>query len=328
MVKRVLVTGVAGYIGSHVLADLVSRFGSSLEIFGLDNHSSSRPTTNLELSDMYVTDLCNTAAITEVLGEIRPDFIVHLAGNRFARRSLTAPAGVYRDNVVGTMSLCLAIAESGIKPSVVFSSSCSVYGHPKSAAKEETSISPISPYGRSKAFAEGVLRDFSTAHGFHAISLRYFNVIGRRTPGLPDLGREGLIASAIAAHLSGQPLGIYGTNLPTRDGTCLRDYVSVADIARAHSFVIQKLLDSPRTDYDVYNIASGRTSSVLEVVSALGSALKTQIPTRALPASPADPVSVSADATRFGSEFGWLPSADLVEIFRDFDLSPYRDEFG
>lgn len=316
MSTRILITGISGYIGSHVLRALLAAIDTDVEIAGIDNFSTGFRHALLDQVTTYELDITDVKSVRSVLDEVSPQIIIHLAGDRLARSSQAAPRGVYFTNVCGTTSLCDAASSLKDPPAIIFSSSCSVYGNPSGPVVESAPINPVSPYGRSKAMCELILKDFSRAFGFQQVSLRYFNAAGHRAPALPDLGREGLIANALRAALTGNPLGVFGTDLPTPDGTCLRDYVSVEDIATAHVVLVRHFMRGLPLRHDTYNIASGNVSSVLEVIRGVERHVGKPIYIESRPAAEADPVSVSADPSRFFQDFGWMPEVSLDGILR------------
>ena len=312
--KRILITGVSGYVGSHVLDSLV-RSGMDLSlIFGVDNFSTSHKTNALEQISFHNVDLCNFSETIELIRIVEPDIVIHLAGNRFARRSNEFPFEVYSSNTIATINLCEALRITNPKAFIVFSSSCSVYGNANTVVVESHALDPISPYGRSKVACENALLDFKESGGPVPVVLRYFNAAGYFPGGLPDQHRQGLLSNLVYHCRNKLDFPIYGTELDTRDGTCVRDYISVRDIARAHLYLISNISERGSTDSEIYNLGTGNGSTVLEIVNAFNMTLKQNVKVRDEPPSPMDPLNITADFSKFSKEFDWFAEDDLETI--------------
>jgi UDP-glucose 4-epimerase len=314
--KSVLITGVAGYIGSHVLAGLLAEGYAPQDIYGIDNFVTGERFPLLDLINFTELDLQDLPSTIAKIGQISPDVIIHLAGNRFARQSTSDPFNVYSSNVISTINLAEAVRICGNGPDIIFSSSCSVYGNPVGTALETDPLNPISPYGRSKVFCEQILEDFSKSGGGTPIILRYFNAAGYFPPARSDEAREGLLANLIHHANNQTDLPIFGTSLPTPDGTCIRDYVSVMDIASAHLAILRYLKLGLRPNHLSYNIGSGVGTSVLEIVDMFNRQLHCAVGVTAMPSANADPSIVSADSSRFAAEFDWNAQDDVATIIR------------
>lgn len=307
----VLITGVAGYIGSHVLATLISEGYSPNNLHGIDNFATGERFPLLDLIDFKELDLLDLPSTIKVITEIKPNVIIHLAGNRFARKSTSNPFNVYSSNVTATINLAEAVRICGHRPYIIFSSSCSVYGDSQRVAQETDPFNPISPYGRSKVFCEQILEDFFKADGGTPIVLRYFNAAGYFPPARSDNAKEGLLANLLHHAKNKTKLPIFGISLPTPDGTCIRDYVSVEDIARAHMAILKNLESGHQPEHVAYNIGTGVGTSVLEIVSMFNRQLDCHVEVNAQPSVTADPAVVSADSSRFENEFSWHPQIDV-----------------
>jgi UDP-glucose-4-epimerase GalE len=316
----VLVTGAAGYIGSHVLAGLIADGYPKDLIFGLDNFASGfqHPLLNqIGFSEVDLTDISSTSRIIE---EVRPDVVIHLAGNRYARKSLSNPIDVYSSNTTCTTVVSESIRRLEKKVFIVFSSSCAVYGDKKSVVKEDDQFYPVSPYGRSKIMCEQILEDFHLAGGAIPISLRYFNAAGLFPPGAADTSREGLFANLIHHANSGTKVPVFGDDLPTRDGSCVRDYISVRDIAKAHIAVLDRILNGYYPKFSSYNLGTGIGHSVFEVINLFNSLIERSVEVDIQPASNGDPFDIAANSARFSSEFDWNPNDSIKTIIKS--LSP------
>ena len=314
--KSVLITGVAGYIGSHVLASLLTDGYSPKDVYGIDNFVTGEKFPLLDLINFTELDLRDLPSTIAKVGEINPDVVIHLAGNRFARQSTSNPFNVYSPNVNSTINLAEAVRICGNRPDIIFSSSCSVYGNSVGTALETDPLKPISPYGRSKVFCEQILEDFSKSGGGAPIILRYFNAAGYFPPARSDEAREGLLANLIHHAKNQTDLPIFGTSLPTPDGTCIRDYVSVMDIARAHLAILRYLKLGLRPNHLSYNIGSGVGTSVLEIVDMFNRQAHCAIGVTAMPSANADPSIISADSSRFATEFNWHAQDDVTTIIK------------
>ena len=314
----VLVTGGAGYVGSHV--------AKALALAGM------RPVTVDDLragnrwavrwGPLEVCDIGDRAGLDAIFARWRPEAVIHLAADALVGQSMRDPGRYWKNNVAGTLTLLEAGLASGCRK-LVFSSSCAVYGTPEISSHdhsidENTPTRPINPYGRSKLVAEQMLADHAMAHDLRHVNLRYFNAAGADPDGEIGECREletHLIPLAIDAILGhGPPLGILGTDHPTADGTAIRDYVHVADLARAHLRALTHLLDGgePMT----VNLGTGRGHSVLEVVHCLERISGHSVPRHDRPRRPGDPPILVADTTRARDALGLELALGLDDILR------------
>lgn len=311
---RIVVTGAAGYVGSHVVGAL-NRCGVKAEsILAVDDLSRGYPELPRGLCQSTRADVRDGHEMFRLLKSWRPTVVVHLAGLRDARESSVQPGRYYSVNVEGTNSLASVCSELGSVRGMVFASSCSVYGSTDSPVNEDSPIAPISPYARSKAAAEALLRDHSAAGGVAPVILRFFNAAGAQPPGRPDTRSKGILAALATSARLGQPFPLLGNDRKTPDGTCIRDYVHVADIATAHVQVCKMLAADCSPHFVEYNIGPGTSASVLQVIEAFTRVTRRGIEIDVQPSAAADPDLVTGDYSRFEHEFGVRRPRSLDEI--------------
>jgi UDP-glucose 4-epimerase len=310
---KILVTGGAGYIGSHVVKVLGQR---GYEILVYDNLSTGHEWAVL-YGRLVKGDLSDKVFLDKIIKEFNPDAIMHFAAFIQVEESVIEPLKYYRNNTVNTLNLLEIMQKNGIK-NFIFSSTASVYGIPeKIPVDEDTPINPINPYGSSKAAVEWILNDLSQASDFNYVSLRYFNVAGA-----DPVGRIGQ-AYKEATHLITRALKtakgifdklqIFGTDYPTTDGTCIRDYIHVDDLAMAHLITLDYLLDKGKSN--VFNCGYGYGYSVKEVVEAVKKITHIDFKTEEVGRRPGDPPVLVADSSKLKSELNWKPvHADLEYI--------------
>lgn len=305
----VLVTGGAGYIGSHTVLALTDR-GERVVV--LDNmstgFSSAVPTT----VPLVVGDMGDEALVKATIAEHGIDAIIHFAAKIVVPESVSDPLGYYLNNTVKSRSLIAAAVESGVSR-IIFSSTAAVYGEPDvERVAEETPTDPVSPYGRSKLMTEWMLRDASRAHGLGYVVLRYFNVAGADPKGRTGQSTPRathLIKVACQTALGQRPfLEVFGTDFPTPDGSCLRDYIHVADLARAHVQALDHLRNGG--DNLTLNCGYGRGYSVLDVVETVKRVSGVDFDVRMAPRRAGDPASIVATGEKVRAELGWTPELD------------------
>jgi UDP-glucose 4-epimerase len=311
--RCVLVVGGCGYVGSHMVKALVE---AGHRVVVLDNLSTGFRDALLG-GELVVGDCGDRALVRSLLGAYPIEGVLHFAGSIAVGESVQRPLFYYDNNVGRSVALFEAISEAGPVP-IVFSSSAAVYGAVDAPTiPEGHAMAPISPYGRTKAWVEQILRDCEGACGLRSISLRYFNAAGA-----DPLGRIGerhdpethLIPLAIASALGrGAPLRLFGRDYDTPDGTCIRDYVHVDDLAQAHLLALEALWAGAPTT--AYNLGNGSGFSVLEVLSAVGEVSGRPVPFVDAPRRSGDPARLVADASRIRRELGWAPKwSDLRAI--------------
>jgi UDP-glucose-4-epimerase GalE len=311
---RVLVTGGAGYIGSHVVQALESA-GHSVVVL---DRRSPRPGLFGPSVESIEADVRDAQALDAVLAGSHWDGVIHLAALKSVAASVADPAAYFASNVVGTLRLLEAMDRASVGP-IVFSSSCAVYGTPDSLPiGEETVPHPENPYGESKLLVERMLPWFDAARDIRFLSLRYFNAAGAALDGSNgEDWREAvnLVPVVIEAALGrGRPVDVFGGDYPTPDGTAIRDYVHVVDLANAHLRALEHLVSGAPSD--VVNLGTGRGSSVLEVIDAVGRAAGRPVPHQLAPRRPGDPAAVWADSRRAQQLLGWTAAFGLDEIVR------------
>lgn len=308
----VLVTGGAGYIGSHI----VRAFGlAGLECVVVDDLSSGH--REFVPDDVAFVDasILDSAIVAKAMVEHEVEAVVHLAGYKYAGVSVQRPLHTYEQNVQGTVSLLQAMKEAGVGK-IVFSSSAAVYGTPDvDLVTETTATAPESPYGESKLIGEWLLRDAARAFQLDHTSLRYFNVVGSAVPDLYDTSPHNLFPLVIEALLEGRTPRINGDDYPTPDGTCVRDYIHVADLAEAHVVAAQKLLEGDRLE-PVYNLGSGDGVSVRQIMDAVAAATGIEFEPEIAPRRPGDPARIVASGELAARDLDWTMRYSVDEMVR------------
>ena len=297
----VLVTGGAGYIGSHI----VRAFGlAGLETVVVDDLSSGHREFVPEGVTFVDATILDQTIMAKAMVEHEVEAVVHLAGFKYAGVSVKRPLHTYEQNVQGTVSLLQAMHEAEVDK-IVFSSSAAVYGTPDvDLVTETTATAPESPYGESKLIGEWLLRDSARAFPLHHASLRYFNVVGSAVPDLYDSSPHNLFPLVIEALLEGRTPRINGDDYPTPDGTCVRDYIHVADLADAHVVAAQKLLAGQRLE-PVYNLGSGEGVSVRQVMTAVAGATGIDFEPEIVDRRPGDPARIVASGELASRDLDW-----------------------
>jgi len=304
-VSTVLVTGGAGYIGSHAVQAL--RVAGHTVVV-IDNLSAGHAAA-IGDATLVEGDVRDTALVEATLRRHAVKAVMHFAALLSVGESVREPARYYDNNVRGSLSVLDAMVAAGVN-GIVLSSTCAVYGNPVTTPlDEEHPTNPINAYGESKLVVERALRHYGVAYGLRSIALRYFNAAGADPEG--RLGEDHdpeihLIPRAIEAACGGTPLQLFGSDYPTTDGTCERDYVHVSDLASGHLLALEAL-DSGATTR-VYNIGTGRPYSVREVIAAVERVTGRGVPATAAPRRAGDPAVLYAAADRIGRELGWQPS--------------------
>ena len=311
-----LVTGGAGYIGSHTIRELLAR---GHEVVALDNLSRGhRKALEILGVPLLKVDLRDEPAMHEALKSRPFDGVVHFAAYCAAGESVENPGLYFENNVAGTSNLLNAMVAAGVK-NLVFSSSCSVYGQPdRLPVTEEFDRHPESPYGESKYLCERMLPWFEGAHGLRAVALRYFNASGSSLDSLVgDDSRPAtrLIPRVMKSILKGGGVSIFGEDYPTRDGTCIRDYIHVLDLASAHIQSLDYLAAGGKTDF--FNVGVGVGYTNREVVETIRRASGIDFPVVMAARRPGDPAEVYADNSKVKRALGWEPThSDLETIIR------------
>ncbi len=308
----VLVTGGAGYIGSHMVLELID---AGERVVVVDNLSTGHAWAVRKPAKLVVGDVGDRALMSKVIRKHGVEAIIHFAGSIVVPESIADPLGYYLNNTVASRAL-IECAVRGAVPHFIFSSTAAVYGMPaRNPVGEEAPLRPISPYGSSKMMTETMLRDAANAHDLTFVALRYFNVAGA-----DPKGRSGqstpkathLIKVATEAALAKRPrLEVFGTDYATPDGTCIRDYIHVTDLVRAHMAALAWLRAGSGSQ--VLNCGYGRGASVLEVVDAVKRVSGSDFDVRLSERRPGDPATLIADASRIRNELGWRPALDDLD---------------
>jgi len=303
--ERVLVTGGAGYIGSHCCKALAQ--AGRLPI-AYDNLSRGHADA-VRWGPLFTGDIRDQERLAQVIRHERIDAVIHFAALAYVGESVRDPLGYYDVNVNGMRALLDAMLESGCER-IVFSSSCATYGTPAALPiTEDSPQNPINPYGRTKLIGEWMLRDAATAHGLRYAALRYFNAAGADPEG--DLGERHapethLIPLALMAAAGlGSPLQVFGTDYATPDGTCIRDYIHVSDLARAHLYALDHLDNAGHNI--ALNLGTGRGVSIFDVVAAIERVTGRGVPLRLGPRREGDPPELTADPARAADLIGFAP---------------------
>lgn len=311
---KILITGGAGYIGSHVIKQLGEQGGSDITV--LDNLSTGFQSSIL-YGKLVKADLCDFAFVEKFLDDEKFDAIIHFAASIVVSESVENPLKYYMNNTVNTTNLIRCAVKSGVK-SFVFSSTAAVYGEPKDGvATEESPLVPINPYGYSKLMSEQVLRDASAAHeSFKFVILRYFNVagasmdgrIGQRFPNATHLIK---VACETACGKRAK-MFIFGEDYPTSDGTCVRDYIHIEDLASAHLAALEYLGSGGKSD--LFNCGYGRGASVKEVVDTVKKISGVDFEVQKAPRRSGDPALLISDNKKILATLAWKPKYDDLEL--------------
>jgi UDP-glucose 4-epimerase len=303
-----LITGGAGYIGAHVVRAFLD---AGLEPVVVDNLCSGRADFVPDGVRLEVGDIRDIDLLRRVMREHSVDAVVHLAAFKYAGESVARPLHTYEQNVVGTMALLEAMQQEDVG-ALVFSSSSAVYGTPAvDVVTEDTPVAPESPYGESKLVGEWLVRDQAEVTGLRHTSLRYFNVVG--SAGVPDTSPHNLFPLVIDALDKGEAPRIFGDDYPTPDGTCVRDYVHVADIAAAHVTAAVKLTEGAAVD-PVYNLGSGTGVSVRQIMDAFAEVTGTDLAPVVVERRPGDPARIVASGEAAARDLGWTMRHSLADM--------------
>lgn len=305
-----LVTGGAGYIGAHVVRAFLDQ---RIEVVVLDDLSSGHAGFVPDEVPFVRGSILNRELVSSTLREHAVTGVVHVAGFKYAGVSVERPLHTYAQNVTGTLVLLEAMADLGIDR-IVFSSSAAVYGTPDTdLVTEATAKNPQSPYGESKLIGEWLLADQAVAAGLRHTSLRYFNVVGSGYPDVYDTSPHNLFPLVFDALLAGRTPRINGTDYPTADGTCVRDYIHVADLARSHVAAARRL-DAAEAIEPVYNLGSGDGVSVGEIMTAVRDVTGIDFTPETAPRRPGDPPRIVASGELAARDLDWSMRHTLAEM--------------
>lgn len=309
-----LVIGGAGYIGAHVVQLLLER-GESVAVVddlstGFRNRIGDAP-----LIEQDVTADGAVEALEREMRERGVKAVIHFAAHKQVGESVEKPEMYWHDNIGGLANVLDAAARAGVRD-FVFSSSAAVYGTPDvDLVDEELECRPINPYGATKYVGEWMLADAERAHGMRTVALRYFNVAGAGSPELADTLVMNLVPIVLDTLERGKSPKVFGNDYDTPDGTCIRDYVHVEDLADAHVAALGYLENDER-EHRVFNVGTGKGSSVLEVIDAIGRAMDIEITPEIAPRRAGDPARLVCSTERIEKALGWKSSKDLDDIVR------------
>ena len=321
----VLVTGGAGYIGSHTCVELLE---SGKDIVVVDNFCNSKPEALNRIKKItgkdfkfYEADLLDREAVKRIFDENEIDSVIHFAGLKAVGESVSIPLRYYHNNITSTLILCEEMAAHGVKK-IVFSSSATVYGSPKTVPiKEDFELHTTNPYGSTKLMIEDILRDLYVSDKEWSIALlRYFNPIGAHKSGLigedPNGIPNNLLPYVAQVAVGKLPcLSVYGNDYPTHDGTGVRDYIHVVDLAIGHLRAVEKV--SKDAGVHTYNLGTGNGYSVLDVVAAFEKASDRKINYKIVDRRPGDIAVCYADASHAKEELGWVAERGIEEMCAD-----------
>lgn len=322
---NILVTGGAGYIGSHTCVELLNAGYHIIVVDNLSNSSKEslervKKITGKSLS-FYNIDVSDRKSLENIFKENKIDAVIHFAGLKSVGESVSSPLKYYYNNIISTLLLCMVMNKYNVK-NIVFSSSATVYGQPESIPiKEESALSAVNPYGRTKLFIEEILRDlYKSDKAFNIAILRYFNPVGAHPSGLigeDPMGIPNNLMPYIAQVAVGKlkELKVFGNKYKTIDGTGVRDYIHVVDLAKGHIKALKKLSEKPGVV--TYNLGTGKGYSVLEMIKTFSKVSSVEIPYKIVDKRPGDVDICYADCTKANNELEFYASEDIEAMCRD-----------
>ncbi len=307
---RILVTGGAGYIGSNTTLQLLD---AGYDVVVVDNLSRGHKEA-VDPARLRVVDLLDTEGLVRIMEEAPCQAVIHFAAFIAVGESMKQPELYFHNNTAGSLSLLTAMQRTGIR-NIVFSSTAAVYGMPdRIPIRESEPYLPINAYGASKVMVEQILDWFDRIHGLRSVCLRYFNASGADPAGRAGESHEPethLIPLIFEAVKTGKPVTLFGNDYPTPDGTCIRDYIHVTDLARAHIAAVEWLAKGGESKR--YNAGTGKGFSVNEILKAAETVTGKPVPYTFGPRREGDPPSLVADSTRLQTELGWIPQDSSIE---------------
>lgn len=327
--KNILITGGAGYIGSHTVIELLKE---NYQIVIVDNFSNSKPEVLEKIERIsgkkvpfYNIDLCDAEKLKLVFKEHKFETVIHFAGLKAVGESVTNPLSYYSNNLISTLNLCLLMQKNGVK-NLIFSSSATVYGEPSELPLKETSrigVGITNPYGQTKYQIETILKDLTNSDPkWKIFVLRYFNPIGAHQSGLigedpKDTPNNLLPILQRVAVGKIDKIKIFGNDYPTLDGTGVRDYIHVTDLALGHLASLKKIEETKIGRYQIYNLGTGRGTSVLELINAFEEAVGKKIPYEIVGRRSGDVAECYASPEKANNELGWSTKRSLKDACED-----------
>ena len=306
--NKILVVGGAGYIGAHV-AYLLQENGYEVRIYD-DFSNGLKSRIEGKFSDVVIGDVLDRQALISAVEGI--DAVIHLAAKKAVGESVDNPLKYYENNVGGTLNLLAAMSLKGVKR-IVFSSTAAVYApSEKLSITEDDLTEPLSPYGQTKLLSEKLISAVAKAENLSAISLRYFNVVGALRDEFADNSKDNLAPKVFAALKAGKNPEIYGSDYPTKDGSCIRDYIHVSDLAKAHLVALEKVF-ATKVD-EVYNVGSGTGYSVTEMINQIAESIGKSITPTLSSRRPGDTAQLIASIAKIERDLGWKPERSLKEM--------------
>ncbi|MBD2427527.1 UDP-glucose 4-epimerase GalE [Phormidium sp. FACHB-1136] len=304
--STILVTGGAGYIGSHTVF-LLEKAGYNVVIIDNLVYGHRDLVESTLKAELIVGDISDRQLLDSIFQKYSIDAVIHFAAFAYVGESVTEPRKYYRNNVVGTLTLLEAMVDAGVR-SIVFSSTCATYGIPESVPiTENQAQKPINPYGASKLMVERILADFDQAYGLQYVIFRYFNAAGAHPDSLlgedhlPETHLIPLVLQTALGHRDS--ISVFGTDYPTSDGTCIRDYIHVMDLAQAHVLGVEYLLQGEQSD--IFNLSNGNGFSVQEVIQTAREVTGKPIPVEYCPRRPGDPPVLIGSQEKAKQNLGW-----------------------
>jgi UDP-glucose 4-epimerase len=306
-----VITGGAGYIGAHVIRAMAA---DGIPVVVLDDLSTGDPARLPEGVTLVKGSTLDREVLRRVMAEHEVEGVLHIAAKKQVGESVEQPLRYYRENVEGLRVVLEAAAEAGVRR-FLLSSSAAVYGMPDvETVTEDTPCAPMSPYGETKLVGEWLVRATGRAHGMGTVSLRYFNVAGAATPELSDPGVFNLVPMVFERLTEGRTPLVFGADYPTEDGTCVRDYIHVADVADAHVAAVRRLRDRPQDTELVLNIGRGVGVSVRDMLDVIGRVTGLDATGEVVARRAGDPARVVASAERIAEELGWTARYDVEDM--------------
>jgi len=306
--KKILVVGGAGYIGAHV-AYLLQENGYEVRIYD-DFSNGLKSRIDGKFSDVVIGDVLDRQVLISACEGI--DGVIHLAAKKAVGESVDNPLKYFENNVGGTLNLLAAMSLKGVNK-IVFSSTAAVYAPSEKLSITESDLTePLSPYGQTKLLSEKLISAVAKAENLSAISLRYFNVVGALRDEFADNSKDNLVPKVFAALKAGKNPEIYGSDYPTKDGSCIRDYIHISDLAKAHLVALEKVF-STKVD-EVYNVGSGTGYSVTEMINQIAESIGKSITPTLSPRRPGDTAQSIASIAKIERDLGWKPERSLKEM--------------